>query len=343
MTIGSVGSGQVGGASEVQGAGQPAAAPPAQPQQDAPPTPQIDAARAMMSRGFSTAALQARLSAAAAAHPSPVDGVQYTGAARVPDATPLPRGADGQVDRQQLLTNLTQRDTNPQTSTDASRCGATAVLAAVANAPGDPAQNLRNLCTRFAGDPSARPPVAPAVPLTPPISAQDRTMLTSVASQLRGGTATYGSLAQVGDFISRRYATPVPGGGGAREISSSAMYGVLNAAGVTAPDNGYGVFAPQAGQSWPMILSANDPNGPANHWVLAGVEPGGRQFVYDPDATSGPSQIHYAGDPAFQAYNDRFVAGRTGNHGAGFAPLNTMQDLAAMGAEQTQIQQQRRR
>lgn len=247
----------------------------------------VPASQRARSGGFQVAALQASMTQGV---PSP-SGVNYVGAARVPDSTPIFK--NGAIDRGAVLADFTQHDANAATVSDADRCGTTALVASAIAAGGK--EGLLKLIDRL------RPGLASGAHAVPPADIRD---LDRIRAAVANGTATHGDLGKLADTIFQGW--NAADNDGTAAILDGDLHSLYTTAGMNPPTitagqsvNPRDLFQP--GQSWPIGIRTGGSDTP-NHWCVIGRDTTGKPFVYDPDAAPGKPQIHFEGSPEYQAY-----------------------------------------
>jgi hypothetical protein len=279
--------------------------------------------------------------------PSPISGVQYTGAPKPLDTAKLYTGAV--FNPETILSQLVQHDSNPKTMSDEDRCGAMAVIGAAVNKG---AAGLSALINKVANTiPAAKIWTKTRYFADRPVPARivdaDATAMKAIATRMNAKTITYGDLGMIGDIMIRMW------GAGYRDsnenfhlvMPAGRSYKVLSGTlGIPPPRLGVAIsamFPAGTTNSWIVSIAAAPGSTSPDHWLVVGRMGAatvtsankGKIFMYDPDTLASPqSQLIWEGSTQWSAYMKRIQAGC---NGCGFIPINAAgaaQDLAILHA-----------
>jgi hypothetical protein len=236
----------------------------------------------------------------------------YSATPKVADETPI-FGPGCTLDRDAVVSQLTQHDSSAATDEDRFRGGATIAVAA-AIMDGGP-EGLQRLCgvvrERYT------PGLGSHAPDVPSKTREKLAELDGIESRIRSGKATHGDLSRLSELIFDGYKAyglddKKP------DLPGYSSFNIHTGMGIAAPagrQGGFPEFKP--GESWPG-WSHGTP-------VLFGKDEAGRDYVYDPRPIDGKPQLFFGPSREYLTYK------ASANNDA-FAPRTRAEALREQGA-----------
>jgi len=216
--------------------------------------------------------------------------VSYSGVPDISGERLTPRG--GRWDSAAILDRLGQYDNTTAPATQGERCGAATSLAGAI-------LGGRSSTARYADG------------LAAATDGGDSTAARAIAGRVRRGTATYGDMHRLQDIsyrMANRDGRPDLSIRELSDVSRSTGGHSVTGTGMSPTETASHLRSLRPGESFTMLLSRaeGDPPSATGHYVRAGRDASGREFIYDPGLRDGHHLIYRDRNPeAFSGYLER--------------------------------------